>query len=79
MFASSIVGTLLGTYIASVVIKSSKIIDDKTEAIKDIIHDTFEGDSTKTTSDTSTKTASEEAPKEEQKSARERLKDKGLL
>ncbi len=77
MFASSIVGTLLGTYIASFVIKSSKIIDEKTAAIKEIVNDTFDNDQKE--QEPPKTEATEEAPKKEEKSARDRLKDKGLL
>lgn len=76
MFASAIVGTLIGTYIAGFVIKSSKIIDEKAEALKDIINDTVD---TKEEPAKEQPKAPADEPDEEQKSARDRLKDKGLL
>jgi phosphoglycerol transferase MdoB-like AlkP superfamily enzyme len=85
LFASMIVGTLIGTYIAGVIFKSSEIIEEQTESIedkfnevvekgKDFIED-FQSKDSKETSESIKK----EAPKVEEKSARERLKDKGLL
>lgn len=76
VFASGIVGTLIGTYIASVVIKSSKIIDEKAAAIKEIVNDTFDNDEKAVKE---TKESTPEEPKKQEKSARDRLKDKGLL
>ena len=83
MFASAIVGTLLGTYLANLVFKSTEIIDEKSEAIEDIVHDTI--DKGKGLLDEvihkeeTIKEEIKETPKVEEKSARERLKDKGLL
>ena len=101
MFASCIVGTLVGTYVANFVIKSGDVIEDKTgdlggivkdvvEKGKDLVDDVREkasdlvedvkgndDDSEDNSDDTSTNEASNsEADK---KSARDRLKDKGLL
>lgn len=83
MFASGIVGTLVGTYLANLIFKSSELIDEKSDSIEDIVHDAIEkgkdliedikGD------DEPVKELKEETPKVEEKSARQRLKDKGLL
>ena len=99
MFASCIVGTLIGTYVAHFVIKSGDVIEMKTEDLggiaKDIVEKSkdFVGevkdkvedlvDDSKGNDDepeiTSNSTETEEPNKEPEKSARERLKDKGLL
>ena len=83
LFASMIFGTLLGTYIAGVVFKSSEIIEEQTEAFEDKLEEVIEKGKD-FIEDFQTKEAKEvevtkEAPKVEEKSARERLKDKGLL
>ena len=92
IFASMIVGTVLGTYLANFIFKSSEVIDEKSDSLGDVFHETIEkgkdfiedikGDE----SDTVTSSAVEkkvepkkETPEIEEKSARERLKDKGLL
>lgn len=109
LFASSIVGTLIGTYVATFVIKSGDVIEDKTgdlgnivkdvvEKGKDIVEDVKEkasdvvedikdrvdGDDSTVDKDVTSregeKSQSKDSIKEaDQKSARERLKDKGLL
>ena len=85
-FASSIVGTVLGTYLANFVLKSGKIVDEKSESITELISGTIEKGK-EMLDDITTKEEpeavieepkKEETPKEE-KSARERLKDKGLM
>ena len=85
-FASSIVGTVLGTYLANFVLKSGKIVDEKSESLTDLVSDTIDKGK-EILDDITTKDEVEEvedvsnvetAPKEE-KSARERLKDKGLM
>ncbi|GAA4807948.1 hypothetical protein [Litoribaculum gwangyangense] len=87
IFASMIVGTLAGTYLANFIFKSSEVIDKKSDSLEDMVHDTIEKGKD-FIEDLKTKDAKvvEEAKKEikkqsetEQKSARERLKDKGLL
>jgi hypothetical protein len=86
-FASSISGTLLGTYLASFIIKSTKVIEEKTDSFEDIVHETIEkGKSFIDDMQTIKPKDIEEAKKKvdqklkpEEKSARERLKDKGLL
>ena len=87
VFASMIVGTLLGTYLASFIFKSSEVIEDKSDSLEDIVHDTIEKgkdfiEDIKS-KDAPVKELKQEpkpdAPKVEEKSARQRLKDKGLL
>ena len=85
-FASSIVGTVLGTYLANFVLKSGKIVDEKSESLGELMSDTidkgkeFLDDITtkEAPEDTVEEPKVEEAPKNE-KSARQRLKDKGLM
>ncbi|MBT8273134.1 MAG: hypothetical protein KJO77_04970 [Bacteroidia bacterium] len=95
IFASSIVGTLIGTYVANFVLRSAKVIDEKGDSIEDLVSGTIEKGKDfiedLTTKDEVNETAEpevEESPateaaaqdiKEQEKSARERLKDKGLL
>ena len=85
IFASMIVGTLLGTYVANFIFKSSEIIDEKSDSLEDIVSDTIEKgkdfieDLQKKESEETEVVKEVEKPKEQEKSARERLKDKGLL
>jgi hypothetical protein len=90
LFASMIVGTLLGTYLANVIFKSSEVIDEKSDSIEDVFHEAIEKgkdfiDDINKKTDSNTEMADEkidtveEDIKEETKSARERLKDKGLM
>jgi len=87
LFASSIFGTLLGTYLATFVFKSSEVIDEKGDSLVDAVKDTvekgkefienLEAKDNKIVEETKVETKVEpEAPK---KSARQRLKDKGHL
>lgn len=89
-FASILVGTLLGTYIANFVLKSGKVIDDKSDGLGDLVSDTFEkgkeiiDDITSKNNDEEEQVleepkASIDESSEEKKSARDRLKDKGFL
>ena len=90
LFASMIVGTLIGTYVANFVFKSGEVIDERSESIEDVFHETVEKgkdfiEDLKQKSEESIDNAEEkkedikEDIKEDAKSARERLKDKGLL
>jgi hypothetical protein len=87
IFASMIVGTLAGTYLANFIFKSSEVIDEKSESLEDLVEDTIEKgkdliDDIKTSKPKVIEEAKKEIknePKVEEKSARERLKDKGLL
>ncbi len=90
IFASMIVGTLLGTYLAQFIFKSSEVIEDNSDSLQDVFQDTLE----KGKDFIEDLKAKEQAVEEvedtvepenetdvdtEKKSARERLKDKGLL
>lgn len=90
VFASCIVGTVLGTYLANFVLKSGKIVDEKSESLGDLVSDTIEkgkellddmtsGDETVEEVEDSAEAIKEEKPETPKKSARERLKDKGYL
>ncbi|WP_299227983.1 hypothetical protein [uncultured Psychroserpens sp.] len=87
LFASSIFGTLVGTYLANFVFKSSEVIDEKSDTLLDAVKDTVEKgkDFIK---ELETKDAEAEVKEQiqkeptseiKEKSARERLKDKGLM
>ncbi|MDO6596888.1 hypothetical protein Q4512_08165 [Oceanihabitans sp. 2_MG-2023] len=90
IFFSSIVGTLIGTYIANFIFKSGEVIDEKSDSIEDVFQETIEkgkdfiedlkekGERTFDTTESEVKEVKEDA-KAETKSARERLKDKGLM
>lgn len=86
LFTSMIFGTLLGTYIAGFIFKSSAIIEEQSENLGDTFNDVLEKGKDfvkdlKTEEPVAIKKAQEEVKdsKVEEKSARERLKDKGLL
>ena len=87
VFASSIVGTLLGTYIGGFVLKSEKVIDAHSDSIerkfdgaieqgRDFIQDITSREP-KVVEEA--KNEIQEDPEIPKKSARERLKDKGLM
>ncbi|GAB1857984.1 hypothetical protein MHTCC0001_28210 [Flavobacteriaceae bacterium MHTCC 0001] len=84
IFASMMVGTLAGTYLAGFIFKSSEVIDQKSESFEGLVKDTIEKgkdfieDLKKEDTDEVTKVPKEE-PKMDKKSARDRLKDKGYL
>jgi Na+/H+ antiporter NhaC len=86
-FASFAAGTLLGTYLASFVIKTSEVVETKSESIGDMVEDAVEKGKD-FIEDLKTKDSKviEEAKKEidtkpevNKPSARDRLKDKGLM
>lgn len=84
IFASMIVGTLAGTYLANFIFKSSEVIDEKSDSIEDLVQDTIDKgkdfiEELKTKDAEEVVENTKETPKVEEKSARERLKDKGLL
>ncbi|GAA3581500.1 hypothetical protein [Snuella lapsa] len=88
LFASMVVGTLVGTYLAGFIFKSEKVIDAKADSIEDVLHETLEKGKTlidelqgkEDVQDPEINESKTEHPaEEEKKSARERLKDKGLL
>lgn len=85
LFASMTVGTLVGTYIAGFIFKSSEVIDEKSDSLEDMVQNTIEKGKDfiedlqqKDEKVEEVKEIKEDVKKEE-KSARERLKDKGLL
>ena len=87
LFASSIVGTLLGTYLAGLVIKSSEVIEAQSDNLEDAVNSTINkgkeifDDLKNNTKDVveDVKAETKEEAKAPEKSARERLKDKGLM
>ena len=86
-FASFTVGTLIGTYLANFVIKTTEVVEEKSDSIGDMVDDAVEKgkdfiDNLKTEKPKVIQDAKKEIdnePKVKEKSARERLKDKGLL
>ncbi|TYA71809.1 hypothetical protein [Seonamhaeicola marinus] len=88
-FSSVVVGILLGTYVANFVLKSGKVIEEKTDSIEDMVNDAVEKgkdiiEDIKTrdndnVTQSEEQVSQEEEDKGEKKSARERLKDKGYL
>jgi hypothetical protein len=86
-FSSFAVGTLLGTYLANFVIKTSEVVEEKSDSIGEMVDDAVEkgkdfiGDLK--TKDAKvieeTKKDIEAQPEVEKTSARDRLKDKGLM
>ena len=91
IFASCVVGTVLGTYLANFVLKSGKIVDEKSESLGDLVSGTIERGKEILDDITSNdelieeptepvvEERKEEIEEPEKKSARERLKDKGYL
>lgn len=87
LFASMIFGTLLGTYVAGFIFKSSEVIEEQSESLEDKFQDVIEKgkdfiEDIQNKEPVAIEKAQEEikeAPKENQKSARDRLKDKGFL
>lgn len=89
-FSSFATGTLLGTYLANFVLKSSKVIEEKSDSIGDIVSDAVEKgkdfiEDLKPKEDNNTSSAEPKSEvknsdsEAETKSARARLKDKGLM
>lgn len=86
-FSSFAVGTLLGTYLANFVIKTSEVVEEKSDSIGEMVDDAVEkgkdfiGDlKTKEAKVIEeTKKDIEAQPEVEKTSARDRLKDKGLM
>jgi hypothetical protein len=86
LFASMICGTLIGTYLAGIIFKSSEIIEEQAESLEEKFDEVLEKgkdfiDDFKNGEPITIKKEHEEieSPKVAEKSARERLKDKGLL
>ncbi|MEO6347220.1 MAG: hypothetical protein ABIO60_04840 [Aquaticitalea sp.] len=87
VFSSSIVGTLLGTYIGGFVLKSEKVINEQSDTLEQKFDHAI-GKGKDFIQDITTKEPKvveeanheiEKEPKVKEKSARERLKDKGLM
>lgn len=85
LFMTLIVGTITGTYIGSFYLKSNKVIEQQSDTITEIVQEVlvkgkeFMEDSQLKKEEKIENELEQELPKENQKSARERLKDKGLL
>lgn len=92
LFASMIVGTILGTYLANFIFKSGDVIEDKSDSLTDLVKDTIEkgkdfvedlkekeNPSSSTVENTEENSTEKKPEAEPKKSARERLKDKGLM
>lgn len=86
LFASMIVGTLGGTYLAGFIFKSGKMIDENSGTLEEIVSDTIdkgkdfiEDLKPKKTEEVEAPKKVEQKPEAPKKSARERLKDKGYL
>lgn len=88
-FSSFAAGTLLGTYLANFVLKSGKVIETQSESLedkfehvvekgKDFIEDLKTKDA-KVVEEAKAEIKTEPKPKTDEKSARDRLKDKGLM
>jgi hypothetical protein len=88
-FASFAVGTLLGTYLASFVIKTTKVVEEKGGSIGEVIEEAVDKgkellEDLKPQESAENETSNPEKQpemktEEQQKSARDRLKDKGLM
>ncbi|WP_054851140.1 hypothetical protein [Olleya sp. ITB9] len=85
--ASAIFGTLIGTYVANFVIKSGEVLEEQTDSLEDVVKDGL-NKGKEFLEDLKTQDAKvvqeakkeiKETPKAPEKSARERLKDKGLM
>ncbi|MFY0714698.1 hypothetical protein J1D01_13560 [Seonamhaeicola sp. NFXS20] len=84
-FSSISAGTLIGTYVANFVLKSGKVIEEKSDSLEDIVKETIEKgkdiieDIKANDDETLKEEVKEESSTKPKKSARERLKDKGYL
>ena len=86
-FASFAVGTLLGTYLANLVIKTTEVVEEHSGTLEDKFDDVVEKgkdfiDDLKTKEPKVVKEAKKEIktePEVDKTSARDRLKDKGLM
>ncbi len=82
-------GTLLGTYLANFVIKTTEVVEEKSDSLGDFVEDAVEKGKdfiedlkhkdNKAVEEAKKEIAKEPETKAEQKSARDRLKDKGLM
>ncbi|WP_296316780.1 hypothetical protein [Winogradskyella sp. UBA3174] len=86
-FSSFAAGTLLGTYLANFVIKTSEVVEEKSGSIGDMVEDAVEKgkdfiEDLKAKEPKAIEEVQKEIktePKVEKESARDRLKDKGLM
>ncbi len=86
-FSSFAVGTLLGTYLANFVIKTTEVVEEKSDSLGDMVEDAVEKgkdfiEDLKTKDGEvveETKAEIETEPEVDKPSARDRLKDKGLM
>lgn len=87
-FASMIAGTLIGTYIANFIFKSTEIIEEQTENLEEMVQGTLDKgkdfiedlkEDAKEVINKKENTVGDKEIETTEKSARERLKDKGLL
>ena len=85
LFSSIIVGTLTGTYLATLVFKSRDVLNDNSDIVEDKFHETldkgkdFIEDVLGKDDIESKESLKENKPREKEESARDRLKKKGLL
>lgn len=87
IFVSSILGTIVGTYLAGLIIKSSEVIEEQSKDLENAVNSTINKgkaifDELKNDTNEVVENVNEEVkeePEVEKKSARERLKDKGLM
>lgn len=87
--SSAAVGTLVGTYLANFVIKSTEVIEEKSDSLGDIVGEAVEkgkefiedlkSDKPEISDETPEIEETSKPDETPQKSARERLKDKGLM
>ncbi|WP_422104729.1 hypothetical protein [Winogradskyella sp.] len=82
-------GTIIGTYLANFVIKTTKVVEEKSDSIGDLLGDAVEKGkdliedlkpaTTEEIEEVKEDIQPEPEPEVEKKSARDRLKDKGLM
>ncbi|MBV7268207.1 hypothetical protein [Winogradskyella luteola] len=88
-FATFATGTLIGTYLANFVIKTTEVVEEKSDSIGDMVEGAVEKgkdfiEDLKNKDNKAVEVAKEEIkndpePEVDKKSARDRLKDKGLM
>ncbi|BAO77509.1 hypothetical protein [Winogradskyella sp. PG-2] len=86
-FSSFTIGTLIGTYLANFVIKTTEVVEEKSDSIGDMVDDAVEKgkdfiEDLKPKENKIVEEVKEEIKSEadvEKQSARDRLKDKGLM
>ncbi len=83
--ATFITGTLIGSYLANFVIKTTEVVEEKSESLGDFVEDAIEKskdfieDFKTKAPEVTTKVNKDATPKTNTQSARDRLKDKGLM